>query len=184
MSQVAKRYGVTTGAIWRWLKNHKLLGQTERRGKYRYITPTLLKRYLRETARDNVTRAAEKPEGYIGLYEAQEMLGTNITVIYRAVARGDVGAVRVGHTQYYREGDIRVLKESVENTPPEGWEMVRARAESLGADPSTAVRWLTRNGFQTAKHRAPDLQLAVYTPASSLDAWQAHYAALPVRRAA
>jgi len=175
MAQVAARYGVTTGAILRWLKTHELLRETNREGKYRYMSPGLVKRYLRDTQRKNVRRVAEKPDGYVGLYEAREILGTNFTVIYRAVRRGDVDAVRLGHTQYYREEDIQELKRSVDNTPPEGWEMVKERASRFRADVHTVTKWLIRKGFETGKHRSPERQIAVYAAPESLDAWQQHY---------
>lgn len=177
MTQFARGLGLTAGAIWRWLTTHELMGEVEREGKYRYLSPALQERYLNETGRDNVTRVAEKPDGYIGLWEAHEIIAANHTVIWRAVRRGDVAAVRVGHANYYSEVDVRKLKESLDNTPPEGWVMVKAHAEARKADPSTVTRWLERNGYETAKHRAPDRQIAVYTPAANLAAWEQHYTA-------
>jgi hypothetical protein len=175
ISQAEAMYGFSAGALSGWLKRHKLWGRTRKEGKYRYISINLLERYEAATARVNVERLPERPSGYVGVYKAADMLSASTNLVWQAVKRGQVHAVRVGYINYYRKSDLERLAMELKDKPLPGWEAIRDRCKRLGADRTACTDWLRNHGYEVRKFRAPDKQVTLYALTKDLDTWQARF---------
>ena len=184
IAEAADTLGISHSGLWRWLKRHNGFTGTRWQGRHRVLSTRVLERYERGTQRVNVRRAQNRPHGWVGIYAACDLAGgVNPTVVWRAVKRGDVKAVRVGHINYYDPDDLKLLRLSVKNLPLPGWQQVNTVVDAHGADRVTAIKWLKRHGFEIRKYRRPqDRQIAWYATHDALSAWQDYYLAYNPRK--
>lgn len=175
ITQAENALGLSHGALSPWLKRHKLFHATRKRGKYRYISLTTLKRYETLTQRKNVERVQERPPGYVGVYKAADLLGASTSFVWAAVKRGEVYAVRVGYINYYRRSDLERLALVLKDVPLPGYEAIRDRCKRIGADRTACSDWLKNHGYGVRKFRAPDKQLTLYALKQDLDIWEARF---------
>lgn len=173
--------GLKTGALNKWLVNHDLLVVCPKPGKERLVPPAVLEYYLEQTTPKNVNRALVRPEGYVNGKRALVLIDANEMTLRRAVARGEVRAVRVGGKHYFRQSDLETLNWSLKDKPLPGWELVLSRTLPRAADNTAALDWLTRNGHETRKYRTETRQLGVYALSTALDLWEQHHKTYSVR---
>ena len=173
LSEAARVLGIGRGPLHRWLKRHRLMRRCPKEGKYRYVNASVLEHYEAATERPGVKRSSVRPSGWVGIYRAAELARCHTTAVYRAVAREEVRAVRVGYINYYCPGDLERLRLAYNDRPLPGWVSVASAAREHGANRRTVLEWLRRHGHELRMYRRlEDRQLAWHALATSIEAWR------------
>jgi hypothetical protein len=177
VTHAERSLGLSNGALRNWLQRRGLWKlRTRRRGKYRVIKLSTLEWYLAETDREGVERVSVRPPGTVSVYQAADIVGSSVHVVWKAAKRGHIRAARVGYVNWYDRADCERYRFEFHDHPLPGWVEIKATADAEGADPYTVVRWLQRHQFDVRKYRRPtDKQFVNYARAEALEQWLAYY---------
>ena len=179
MSQAEEMLGLRGGGLARWMRRHGI--RPKRVGKYRVVSLAQLDRYEALTERAGIDRAAARPRGWVGIYQAAELVGVSVSSIWTWAGRREIEAVRVGHVQYYNPESVQAWAAGLRQMAPFGWAPL---VDTCGkADIASAARWLRRQGHEVRKFTRPSTgQRILHARAVALEAWHAYHVSQTSRK--
>lgn len=173
VSQFSRQLGQDESSVWRWLNAHDLLKKCPKVGRYRLVPAEIGQEYLTRTRRMNAERSPRRPQGYIGLKQAKELIGCSFDWVCGQARKGRCRTVQVGSRSYFHLEDVQRLKQDYGESPLPGYVQVRPFVEARGASFTTAIERLKALGGQPRKFRLPEgRQYAWYALPEDLERWE------------